>query len=210
MGGAGYVQDYPVEQLYRDNRLNMIHEGTAGIHAKTLLGRKVQGGRAAILFEAMRAAAGEAEATVAAGGERRPEAAACLAECSAALRAAVERAEHVTTALTAAETDRDAALVNAHDYLTLMGHTVIAWHWLRSATAAAAGLARRDATAEQPAAGAEAAAQEDEEDEEVGFYRGKLKVCEFFFRHELPKTEPLANTLLRRDPTVRDMRPGWF
>ena len=61
MGGAGYVQDYPVEQLYRDNRLNMIHEGTAGIHAKTLLGRKVQGGRAAILFEAMRAAAGEAE-----------------------------------------------------------------------------------------------------------------------------------------------------
>ena len=30
LGGAGYVSDYPVEQLYRDNRLNMIHEGTAG------------------------------------------------------------------------------------------------------------------------------------------------------------------------------------
>ena len=41
LGGAGYVSDYPVEQLYRDNRLNMIHEGTAGIHALTLLGRKV-------------------------------------------------------------------------------------------------------------------------------------------------------------------------
>ena len=37
LGGAGYVSDYPVEQLYRDNRLNMIHEGTAGRHAKRLL-----------------------------------------------------------------------------------------------------------------------------------------------------------------------------
>ena len=41
LGGYGYTRDYPLERLYRDNRLNMIHEGTAGIHALTLLGRKV-------------------------------------------------------------------------------------------------------------------------------------------------------------------------
>jgi hypothetical protein len=57
LGGAGYVQDYPLEQIYRDNRLNMIHEGTAGIHAVTLLGRKVQGNHATLLFDHMREAA---------------------------------------------------------------------------------------------------------------------------------------------------------
>src|SRR6185312_11114411 len=45
-GGYGYTRDYPVEQFYRDNRLNPIHEGTNGIQALDLLGRKVlaQGG----------------------------------------------------------------------------------------------------------------------------------------------------------------------
>src|SRR5690606_41432410 len=40
-GGYGYTQDYNVEQFYRDNRLNPIHEGTFGIQAIDLLGRKV-------------------------------------------------------------------------------------------------------------------------------------------------------------------------
>ena len=37
----GYTRDYDVEQLYRDNRLNMIHEGTAGVQSLDLLGRKM-------------------------------------------------------------------------------------------------------------------------------------------------------------------------
>ena len=47
-GGYGYTRDFPVERLYRDNRLNHIHEGTHGIHGLDLLGRKVamQGGAA--------------------------------------------------------------------------------------------------------------------------------------------------------------------
>eukprot|EP01036_Dinobryon_divergens_P040657 gene40657-53777_t len=46
-GGYGYTRDFPVEQYWRDNRLNMIHEGTHGIQAMDLLGRKVlmEGGR---------------------------------------------------------------------------------------------------------------------------------------------------------------------
>ncbi|MBD0324323.1 MAG: acyl-CoA dehydrogenase family protein, partial [Aldersonia sp.] len=45
-GGAGYTREYDVEQHYRDNRLNPIHEGTHGIQSLDLLGRKVpqQGG----------------------------------------------------------------------------------------------------------------------------------------------------------------------
>ena len=40
-GGYGYTRDFAVEQYWRDNRLNMIHEGTHGIQALDLLGRKV-------------------------------------------------------------------------------------------------------------------------------------------------------------------------
>src|SRR5690606_40034821 len=45
LGGYGYTRDYPVERLYRDNRLNHIHEGTLGIQGMDLLGRKVRGGQ---------------------------------------------------------------------------------------------------------------------------------------------------------------------
>ena len=95
---------------------------------------------------------------------------------------------------------RAASLANAHDYLTLLGHTMIAHVWLRSAAAASRGLEalRRDAADEPPS------------DDEVQFYLGKLHTCTFFFRHELPKTAQLARVLGSKDMTVHDMRPGWF
>ena len=43
LGGAGYTRDFQVERLWRDNRLNAIHEGTNGIQALDLLGRKILG-----------------------------------------------------------------------------------------------------------------------------------------------------------------------
>lgn len=252
LGGAGYVRDYPVEQvlwlwsglnpicpqrvllptsrstvltaglqrvaigqLYRDNRLNMIHEGTAGIHALTLLGRKVQGGRAKPLFDAMHAAADEANAYAeAAGGSGARELAgapsveSCVRECAGSLRRAVARAEEVTSALTSDTVEKRSALINAHEYLTLMGHTCVAWMWLRSAVAAARGLDALDARAAGEATGA--AAADGAESEEHSFYRGKLHTCLFFHRHELPKTEALAALLLSGDATVEKMRPSWF
>ncbi|MEO8835577.1 MAG: acyl-CoA dehydrogenase family protein, partial [Caldimonas sp.] len=52
LGGYGYTRDFPVEQYWRDNRLNMIHEGTHGIQALDLLGRKVvmNGGAGLVLL----------------------------------------------------------------------------------------------------------------------------------------------------------------
>ena len=211
LGGSGYVQDYPLEQLYRDQRLNPIHEGTTGIHALTLLARKVRDGRAAPLFDEMRATADDA-ATLGAeagmvgscavqlggGAAGAQHAATTLAECSAALRAAVERAEEVTAMLTHPTLDRSAALANAHEYLSLFGHTVAAWTWLRVATAAARGLER------------ERARGRGESDAAILFYEGKLHTCRFFFRHELPKTEAWARLLMSLDDTVSEMRPGWF
>lgn len=142
------------------------------------MGRKVQGGRAEVLFAAMRATAAKA-------GD--PEGA-------AAVRAAADRLERVTAALTAPEAKAE-ALVNAHDYLTLFGHSVIAWQWLRTANAAAEALAADESAADSDAR---------------LFYEGKLATATFFWRHELPKTEALENLLLSGDTSVRDMQPGWF
>ena len=74
LGGYGYTRDFPVEQYWRDNRLNMIHEGTHGIQALDLLGRKVvmDGGRACSCSRARMDATIAARARSAgAGGTRR-------------------------------------------------------------------------------------------------------------------------------------------
>ena len=117
-GGYGYTRDFPVEQYWRDNRLNMIHEGTHGIQAMDLLGRKVlmENGRGLqLLAERMMATAAKADA---AWG---PEA--------AALRDALQQIGQATQkAWDGAEPAQ--ALANAVPYLQAFGHTVIAWIWL--------------------------------------------------------------------------------
>ncbi len=117
-GGYGYTRDFPVEQYWRDNRLNMIHEGTHGIQAMDLLGRKVlmENGRGLkLLGERMLATAQRAQ------GEWGAEA--------AALRAALQQIGQATQqAWDGAQPAQ--ALANAVPYLQAFGHTVIAWIWL--------------------------------------------------------------------------------
>jgi butyryl-CoA dehydrogenase len=123
-GGYGYTRDYPVEQFYRDNRLNPIHEGTQGIQSLDLLGRKVvmQGGAGlALLGETISAATARAAGTEWAG-------------FAADLDAAVTRLAAVTAALWGAG-DAAVTLANSHVYLEAAGHLVVAWLWLEQALA---------------------------------------------------------------------------
>ncbi|MEI7913740.1 MAG: acyl-CoA dehydrogenase [Mycobacteriaceae bacterium] len=127
-GGYGYTREYDVEQHYRDNRLNPIHEGTHGIQSLDLLGRKVvadDGANLAALATVIVATVARAAAN---GGE--------LAELSAHLDAAWQRLVAVTASMFAAG-DIDAALANSAVYLEAFGHTVIAWVWLEQMLAAA-------------------------------------------------------------------------
>ena len=128
-GGYGYTRDYPVEQLYRDNRLNPIHEGTHGIQALDLLGRKVSmaGGRALELLGGRIAGSDRAGA--------RPRAMPISPRWAAALEEAVARTVRTTRALYAAG-DMERALANATVYLEAFGHVVVAWIWLEQALAA--------------------------------------------------------------------------
>ena len=123
-GGYGYTRDYPVEQFYRDNRLNPIHEGTNGIQALDLLGRKVvaQGGAGLrLLGETIGATTARAAGTQ-------------WAAFAADLDAAVARTSSVTTTLWGTG-DPDLALANASVYLEAVGHLVVAWLWLEQALA---------------------------------------------------------------------------
>ena len=124
-GGYGYTRDFPVEQYWRDNRLNMIHEGTHGIQAADLLGRKVlmENGRGLTLL------VGRMTATI-----QRAREVTGLATHANDLERALQ---HVASATKSAwSTGNPAqALANAVPYMQAFGHTVLAWIWLDVALA---------------------------------------------------------------------------
>ena len=131
-GGYGYTRDYPVERLYRDNRLNHIHEGTHGIHGLDLLGRKVPMQEGAALKELF----ARMNATIEASRNS-----AALAEFGAALAAAIADIGETTKKLMQAlRGNPELALANATLYLDSLGHVVVAWRWLVQALAAEGAL----------------------------------------------------------------------
>jgi alkylation response protein AidB-like acyl-CoA dehydrogenase len=136
-GGYGYTRDFPVEQYWRDNRLNMIHEGTHGIQAADLLGRKVlmEDGRGLALLAARIAETAARAAAVPA-----------LAADARALTDALAQVEAATRAAWSTG-DPGAALANAVPYMQAFGHTVLAWIWLDVAYRSLLG----DAAASTPA-----------------------------------------------------------
>ncbi len=126
LGGSGYTRDHDVEAHWRDQRLNPIHEGTHGIQALDLLGRKVLGSGGATLL----ALAARIERTVARASDLGGEA----AEHGAALKATVDRLGEVTMVL-AGLGDPEQTLANATVYLEAAGHVVVAWMWLEQLVA---------------------------------------------------------------------------
>ncbi|MFF0493101.1 acyl-CoA dehydrogenase [Nocardia sp. NPDC004068] len=127
-GGAGYTRDYDVEQHYRDNRLNLIHEGTHGIQSLDLLGRAVvadDGAGTALLLETIGGTVAAARATADAE----------LGDFADALAQATGRIA-TTTATLWKDGDPDLALANSAAYLEAFGHVVLAWIWLSQAVAA--------------------------------------------------------------------------
>lgn len=181
-GGYGYTREYNVEQFYRDNRLNPIHEGTHGIQGLDLLGRKVvmqDGAAFRLLGERVRDTAQRAAAT----GD------AVLGEQAQALGAAAQRLAKVTTTLWSAGSP-EVTLANASVYLEAFGHVVMAWIWLEQALVAHAALA---------------SGSHDED-----FYRGKLAAATYFYRFELPKIGPQLDLLASLDRTTLDMQDAWF
>jgi len=184
LGGYGYTRDYPVEQCYRDNRINPIHEGTNGIQALDLLGRKAMMNKGAglKLLLSKIAVTCSLAAEVASLRDMAVQLGASAELASATTRVAGQRMAAGEVRL---------VLANAAHYMTLLGHLSIAWVWLWQATIAARALPSAKAV-DQP------------------FYEGKLQACRFFFATELPLIEHAARLVSHADDSAFAMRDEWF
>lgn len=163
LGGAGYCDDFPLEQYYRDVRINAIYEGTTTIHGMDLLGRKVlmQDGKALKLLSA------EIEQVIA-GAMAEPELAPMAKKLGNALQELGATTYHL---MGLAQKERpEVFLADATLYLEFFGIVVLGWQWLKQGQSALAGL--------------RASSHEDEKH----FYEGKLLTLRFFMEYELPKT----------------------
>ena len=184
LGGAGYTKDYPVEQCYRDNRLNPIHEGTTGIQALDLLARKLwqhDSRGLQLLTQRMQQTLSQV---------KHPE----IELLADQFRRHLATAEQTTAFLGQhlKNAELDLSLANASLYLDLMGKVVIAWLWLDMANHAEQRFAHS------------------QQQEDLNFWHGKLQAARYFMTWELPQIENHAAILQRLDRTCLDMQADWF
>ena len=185
LGGAGYTREYPVEQCYRDNRLNPIHEGTHGIQSLDLLGRKLwqhNGKGLKLLMARMH--------TTLASAADKPQ----LSELVSEFEQYLTQVQTSTLKLGGALQQGlvNEALANSAVYLDMLGKTVVGWLWLEMADKALDTFAASSSAEDQ------------------AFVAGKLQAAQYFIRWELPEVELQARLLQRFDRTCLDMQSTWF
>ncbi|WP_339486962.1 acyl-CoA dehydrogenase [Pseudomonas sp. EL_65y_Pfl2_R95] len=184
LGGHGYTREYPVEQYYRDNRLNPIHEGTHGIQSLDLLGRKVSMNNGAALKQLVKLIQQCCE---------RAGAFESLNNLRTPLEQLLARLSSVTLTLLGdlMSGKVNQGLANSALYLKVFGHAVIGWRWLEQAIRAEEGLAK-DNPADQD------------------FYQGKLQAARYFLTWEVPGCHHELAILESRDDTCLNMQDSWF
>ncbi|WP_336366270.1 acyl-CoA dehydrogenase C-terminal domain-containing protein [Marinobacter sp. C2H3] len=179
-GGHGFIREWGQEQLVRDCRITQIYEGTNGIQALDLMGRKVVGSQGK-LYELF-------AHDVASFLESNQDNAA-LKPFLEPLAAAVERLDDVTEHVLAQAGDNpDAVGAASVDYLDLFGYTALAYMWARIAGAAA----------------------KQAEGDSSGFYTGKLKTARFYYERLLPKTVSLAEGIRSGSGSLMALAAGEF
>jgi len=180
LGGVGYCADFPLQQYYRDTRINPIYEGTTGIQAMDLLGRKVtmKGGKAVMLFGA------EMQQTVMQAMQDEK-----LKPYAEKLGASLQKFSEVTMKLMglAQSKEPEVFLADATLYLENAGILCVAWQWLKQAIV----------VQEKLAAG--------QSGDELAFYEGKMYAFKYFFEYELPKSIGLVKRLMSDDRMTLEM-----
>ncbi len=189
LGGHGYTREYPVEQYYRDNRLNPIHEGTHGIQSLDLLGRKVAMNNGAALKQLTRLIHNTCQ---------RASGYQSLDRLRLPLEQLLARLSVVTLALLGdlLSGKVNQGLANSALYLKVFGHLVIGWRWLEQAIRAEQGLALINNGQGHPA--------------DVAFYQGKLQAARYFLTWEVPGCHHELAILEARDDTCLTMQDAWF
>jgi butyryl-CoA dehydrogenase len=185
LGGAGYTEDFPLEQYYRDIRVNAIYEGTTGIHGLDLLGRKLllAKGKAFRLFVE------EVEKTAVTGYPNEVTSA-CAGKLFKSGKTLHEVSLHLIDL--ALNQPQEVFLADATLYLEMFGLVAIGWQWLKQGIVATGKLETAESETER------------------NFYEGKLAAMRYFFEYENPKVAALERRLRSDDRTTLNLKPEWL
>ena len=189
-GGYGYTKEYPVEQLYRDCKITSIYEGTNGIQAMDLLGRKLGMNKGAVFMDLLN------EITVAIKKAAKiPR----LEKSAGAVEKSVNRLGEIAVHLgkTADSKDLKLAFAYAHPFLEVVGDVIMAWMLLWRAAAAVPKLEKLAGSADENAIRSKVAQNKD-----AAFYDGQLKTAEYFIHCMLPATMGKMNAIAAGNPAA--------
>ena len=184
-GGHGYIKEHGMEQIARDARISTLYEGTTGIQALDLLGRKVllnTRGRCVMSFTAEMIA--QARPHLLDGGPVGKMARSCL-------RRALQWKILTVRLMLRANSDRDTVSAACYDFLMYSGYVMMAHFWLMQALAAR-----------------KAAAQGGKESAE--FYKAKLQTAEFYFSRLLPRADAHRITMMSPTRSIMQMDSADF
>jgi hypothetical protein len=197
-GGYGYVSEYPVEQLMRDSRIFMIYEGTNGIQAMDLLGRKLsmnKGKAFEYFIDRMKQTIDQFKDTD-------------------GVQDLCTKVSHAVSRLAALAKDigarsRSERVLNAyafaHPFLEVTGDVTFAWMLLWRAGVAAPKLAKKTGTLDRKAVAEKAAKNKD-----AAFYAGQMETARFFIHTLLPATYGKMDAILDGDSCVEHIQDPFF
>jgi hypothetical protein len=192
-GGYGYCKEFPAEQLMRDSRIFMIYEGTNGIQAMDLLGRKLsmnKGQSFAYFLDQIRKTVNEA---------KKIEGVTILAE---KVESALSRLEALARELGVRSRSEKAlnAYAFAHPFLEITGEISFAWMHLWRACIAAPKLAKKAGSLDPEAVAAKAGKNKD-----AAFYAGQMASAKFFINTLLPASYGKMDAIIEGDTCVEDI-----
>jgi len=198
-GGYGYTRDYPVEQLLRDCKIASIYEGTNGIQAMDLLGRKLGMQQGAVFMNFL----GEIQREVAAA-KTLP----LLAPLAERVQTAADRLAETAMQLglaALAEQTRAAAFAHAKPFLDVMGDVCMAWMLLWRARIAADGLLKIAGSLD-PGSRRQAAASS----KDAAFYEGQIQTAAYFCNSLLPAVMGRMDAVKAVHPAAVEMPEDGF
>jgi hypothetical protein len=169
LGGHGYIREYGLEQFVRDARIAQIYEGTNGVQAMDLIGRKIPEGNGRLARRFFGLVSGDVQAAM---GD------ATLGPWAQQLAGALKQLQETTMqTMLRAMHNPDEAGAAAVDYLRLCGVIATGWMWLKMAKVAQARLAAGTANGD------------------AAFYDAKVKTARFYFARIFPQTQALVASI---------------
>lgn len=197
-GGYGYIKEYPVEQLMRDCRIFMIYEGTNGIQAMDMLGRKLGMKNGKVFMDFL----GEIRKSIDAAKK-----VSLVSELAGSVEKLFNRVSEIALLLgkTAMSDNVQYAFAFAHPFLEVMGDLSMAWMLLWRASIAAPKLEKLAGGSDSEKLRAAA-----EKNKDAAFYEGQLNTARFFIKTALPVTMGKLNAIEGLDGTAVDMLESSF